>query len=76
MLPAYVAEVRAHDATRLPHLYSATEIDELFPTIAAAPDVPNTDDYDPDAVPGRPRRGYISVQVDPLRRRGLRTGNG
>jgi hypothetical protein len=59
-LPTFSAEVRAHDETRLPHLHSEEEIAELFPSIDAAPEVPNMNDYDPgkpdDEKCGLPRR--------------------
>ena len=35
-----------HDETRLPHTYLADDIARLFPTIGAAPELPNTNDYD------------------------------
>ena len=46
-LPTYVAQTEdlPHDESCLPHLYSAEEIARLFPTIEAAPQCPNTDDY-------------------------------
>jgi hypothetical protein len=55
-LPTFTAEARIHDESRLPHMHSAKEIDELFPCIDAAPEVPNTDDYDPGKL-DRGRRG-------------------
>ena len=46
-LPTFAAHTDdiPHDETRLPHLYSAVDIDRLFPTIEAAPEIPNTNDY-------------------------------
>ena len=48
-LPTFAADYddRLHDETRLPHMHSAEEIDKLFPTIPAAPEMPNVNDYDP-----------------------------
>ena len=46
-LPTFVAEVeaRAHDLNILPQMYSAEQIDEMFPTITAAPEIENAEDY-------------------------------
>ena len=46
-LPTFVSEVEAmtHDANILPHMYSAEQIDEMFPTINAAPETENAEDY-------------------------------
>ena len=48
-LPTFAAETvdSPHDQTRLPHMYPDDVIDRLFPTIVAAPEVPNVDDYNP-----------------------------
>ena len=81
-LPTYVAHTEdvPHDESRLPHLYPADEIARLFPTIEAAPQQPNTDDYDDTSQgvrrqkddyddPRRRRRpDPNSVRSDPLRR--------
>ena len=59
-LPTFTAEARVHDESRLPHMHNTKEIDELFPCIDAAPELPNTDDYDPQRINGNdqgsPRR--------------------
>ena len=46
-MPTFVAEVeaRAHDLNILHHMYSAEQIDEMFPTITAAPEIDNAEDY-------------------------------
>ena len=46
-MPTFVSEVEAmtHDANILPHMYSAEQIDEMFPTINAAPETENAEDY-------------------------------
>ena len=46
-LPTFAAETvdMPHDESRLPHMYPDDEIARLFPTIVAAPEVPNVDDY-------------------------------
>jgi hypothetical protein len=47
-LPTFAAEivdVPPHDESRLPHMYPVDEIARLFPTIHAAPELPNVDDY-------------------------------
>ena len=46
-LPTFAAETvdMPHDESRLPHMYPEDEIARLFPTIVAAPAMPNTDDY-------------------------------
>ena len=45
LIPAYFADIEAHDETRLPHMYSDDEIVRLFPTIEAAPEQANVHDY-------------------------------
>ena len=47
-LPTFAAHTDdvPHDETRLPHAYSDDDIARLFPTIEAAPEPPNTNDYD------------------------------
>jgi hypothetical protein len=42
---AYTDDV-PHDESRLPHMYPVEEIARLFPTIEAAPERPNVNDYD------------------------------
>ena len=46
-IPAYIADAEAavHDESRLPHMYSSEDIARLVPTIEAAPEQPNTNDY-------------------------------
>jgi hypothetical protein len=46
-LPTFAAEIvdAPHDETRLPHMYPVDDIARLFPTIVAAPAMPNVDDY-------------------------------
>ena len=46
-LPMYLAfdESAPHDESRLPHMYSAEKIEQLFPIIEAAPEQPNVHDY-------------------------------
>ena len=34
-----------HEVNILPHMYSAEQIDEMFPTITAAPEIENAEDY-------------------------------
>ena len=48
-LPAYIAERDAelHDATILPHLYAAKDVERMFPTIRAPPAGVNDADYEP-----------------------------
>ena len=47
-LPAFSAvEAPVHDITRLPHLHGEQEIAEYFPRIEAAPQVANTEDWQP-----------------------------
>ena len=49
-LPTFAAEVInnvPHDESRLPHMYPEDQIARLFPTIVAAPEMPNVDDYNP-----------------------------
>ena len=43
---AAVTEDIPHDESRLPHMYSTDDIARLFPIIEAAPEQPNTIDYD------------------------------
>ena len=38
-------ESAPHDESRLPHMYSAEKIEQLFPIIEAAPEQPNVHDY-------------------------------
>jgi hypothetical protein len=47
-LPTFAAHTDdiPHDESRLPHMYSEDDIARLFPTIEAAPEQPNTIDYD------------------------------
>ena len=49
-LPTFVAEIEAgmHDISRLPHMHSELEIEKLFPTITAADEPENLDDWLPD----------------------------
>ena len=46
-MPTFVAEVeaRAHDLNIVPYMYLAEQIDEVFPTITAAPEIENAEDY-------------------------------
>ena len=46
-LPTFAAETidMPHDQSRLPRMYPVDEIARLFPTIVAAPELPNVDDY-------------------------------
>ena len=48
-LPTFVADdddgPRAHDPNILPHMYPVVQIEKLFPTIRAAPETSNVDDY-------------------------------
>ena len=37
-----------HDTSRLPHLHEAKEVEDLFPRIEAAAQVPNDEDWQPD----------------------------
>ena len=37
-----------HDTSRLPHLHEEKEIEDLFPRIEAAAQVPNDEDWQPD----------------------------
>ena len=48
-LPTFAAHTDdiPHDESRLPHMYSEDDIARLFPVIEAAPEQPNTIDYDP-----------------------------
>jgi hypothetical protein len=51
-----------HDANILPHMYSAEQIDEMFPTINAAPEIENAEDYTEMGVrQGRLSRSYHLV---------------
>ena len=46
-----------HDTSRLPHLHEEKEIEDLFPRIEAAAQVPNDEDWQPDGdEPGGPER--------------------
>ena len=47
-LPTFAAEIIdnvPHDESRLPHQYPEDEIARMFPTIVAAPELPDVDDY-------------------------------
>ena len=46
-LPTFVAEIeaRAHDLNHLPRMYSAEQIDEMLPTITAAPEIDHAENY-------------------------------
>ena len=46
-LPTFVADIESipHDINVLPHMYSAKEIERLFPTIEAAPGLINDEDF-------------------------------
>ena len=59
ILPTYVAEM--HDASRLPHKHSDTEIADLFPTIDAAAAVDNAEDWLPDGEQEQ-RFGYVRYE--------------
>ena len=75
-LPTFAAEVvdAPHDGSRLPHMYPVDEIARLFPTIVAAPQLPNVDDYnarrDDDDGYLQPRRR--DKDIPEVRRRGER----
>ena len=47
-LPTFVVEIEStpHDVNVLPHMYSAKDIERLFPTIEAAPGAINDEDFD------------------------------
>ena len=47
-LPTFIADTDSapHDESRLPHMHTSEEIARLFPTIEAAPEQPDTNDYD------------------------------
>ena len=45
-LPTFVADVKPHDSNILPHLHSAKDIELLFPSIAAAPEPENSNDFE------------------------------
>ena len=46
-LPTFIAdfEAKPHDPCILPHLHSKTDMDELFPTIPAAAETCNAEDF-------------------------------
>ena len=64
-LPTFAAETVdvPHDESRLPHMYPDDVIARLFPTIVAAPEVPNVDDYNP----RRDDDGYLRPGMRELR---------
>ena len=70
-LPTFAAETvdAPHDGTRLPHMYPDDDIVRPFPTIVAAPEVPNVDDYNPrrDDNDGYLRPGMRGSDSGPLR---------
>ena len=62
-LPAFIADVEPHDITRLPHMHTTNEIEQLFPTIEAAPGINNDVDFDPavDHVSRKGRNDRVTV---------------
>ena len=58
-LPTFIADLEAkmHDPSVLPHMHSEDEIENMFPTIPAAPGPKNSEDYT-DA-----RRYYSDVDI-------------
>ena len=62
-LPTFITEIEStpHDINVLPHMYSAKEIERLFPTIEAAPGAINDEDFDAERDHGARKRGSARV---------------